>query len=202
VTVPDKPLLPVSRQVVARLYSREPVGLSQVARRIREAKAPVIIAGMGVRWDRAYPQLERLAERLGAPVFTTPKVKGAIPEKHPYSAGVFIGGKLELDILGRADLIVGVGLDPADMLAKPWRYRQPIISIDRVSNYNEIFHAEAELETAMALVVAPVIVVMSDRALSQIKIKQEKKGLRTVGTEFQGADYARVAEAFGARGSR
>ncbi len=329
-TVPDKPLPPVSKQVMVRVYSQEPVGLSQVARRIREAKAPVIIAGMGVRWDRAYTQLERLAERLGAPVFTTPKVKGAIPENHPYSAGVFIGGKLELDILGRADLIVGVGLDPADMLAKPWRYRQPMISIDRVSNYNEIFHAEtelvgnvaeilamlieslpaeprwddtvcpayrrkvhdtlamptqglapyrvsditreltpedvilttdagaskllisqiwrsyrpnsvlmsnplgtmgfgvpsaiaaklvcpdrkvvclcgdggfgmrlSELETAMALGVAPVMVVMSDRALSQIKIKQEKKGLRTVGTEFRGADYARVAEAFGARG--
>ena len=33
----------------------------------------------------------------------------------------FIGGKLELDILGKADLIIGVGLDPADMLAKPWK---------------------------------------------------------------------------------
>ncbi len=328
--VADKPLLPVSKQVTARLYSQEPIGLSQVVRRIREARAPVIIAGMGVRWDNAYPQLQALAERLGAPVFTTPKVKGAIPENHPYSAGVFIGGKLELDILGRADLIVGVGLDPADMLAKPWKYRQPMISIDRVANYNEVFHAEtelvgnvaeilamlmeslpaetkwdssvcatyrkkvqdalaipvdglapyrvsditreltpddvilttdagasklllsqiwrsyrpnsvfmsnplgtmgfglpsaiaaqllcpdrkvvclcgdggfgmrlSELETAVDLGVAPVIVVMSDRSLSQIRIKQGKKGLRAIGTDFKGANYAAVAEAFGARG--
>jgi acetolactate synthase I/II/III large subunit len=50
-----------------------------------------------------------------------------------------------MEILGKADLIIGVGLDPADMLAKPWRYSQPLIAIDRVSNTNEIYHAEMEL---------------------------------------------------------
>ncbi len=59
-----------------------------------------------------------------------------------------------------------------------------------------------ELETAIAIGVAPVIVVLADRALSQIKIKQEKKGIRTVGTEFRGMDYAKLAEAFGANGVR
>ena len=328
--VPERPLPPVSKQVATRIYAQEPVGFAQILQRLRSSRAPAIIAGMGVRWDGAYPQLRSLAERLGAPVFTTPKVKGALPENHPYSAGVFIGGKLEMEILGKADLIVGVGLDPADMLAKPWKYRQPMIAIDRVPNCNEIFHAEAELvgnvaqivgmlaeslpaeprwdesvcpayrkmvydalalptkglapyrvsditreltpddvilttdvgaaklllsqiwrsyrpnsvlmsnplgtmgfgipsaiaaklfcpqrpvvclcgdggfgmrlselETAMALGVAPVIVVLSDRALSQIKLKQEKKGLRVVGTEFRGLDYVKLAEAFGARG--
>ncbi len=53
-------------------------------------------------------------------------------------------GKI-LDILGKTDLLIGVGLDPADMLAKPWKYSQPMITIDRVSNYNEIYHAEMEL---------------------------------------------------------
>ena len=328
--VADKPLPPVSKQVLARLYAGEPAGLERVVRRIREAKAPAIIAGMGVRWDGAYAELKALAERIGAPVFCTPKAKGALPENHPYSAGVFIGGKLELDILERADLIIGVGLDPADMLAKPWRYSQPLIAIDRVSNYNEIYHAEmelvgniaeiltmlagalpadhkwgenvapsyrkrvydalalptqglapfrvsditreltaadvilttdvgasklllsqiwrpyepnsvlmsnalgtmgcaipaaiaaklvfpnrqvvslcgdggfvmrmGELQTATELGVAPVIVVLKDQALSQIKLKQVKKGLAVVGTEFRGPNYVKIAEAFGGRG--
>ncbi|MDI6809812.1 MAG: thiamine pyrophosphate-binding protein [Candidatus Eisenbacteria bacterium] len=328
--VADKLFPLVSKQVMARLYSEEPAGFSQVVGRIREAKAPVIIAGMGVRWDSAYLELRALAERIGAPVFCTPKAKGALPENHPYSAGVFIGGKLEMDILGKADLIIGVGLDPADMLAKPWKYSQPIIAIDRVTNYNEIYHAEmelvgniaeiltmlsgslpaehkwdervapayrkkvydalalpaqglalfrvsditreitsedviltmdvgasklllsqiwrpyqpnsvlmsnplgtmgfgvpsaiaakltfpirqvvslcgdggfsmrmAELQTAMQLGVAPVIVVLSDQALSQIRIKQVKKGLAVVGTEFRAPDYIKIAEAFGGRG--
>ena len=58
----------------------------------------------------------------------------------------------------------------------------------------------AELQTAMQLGVAPVIVVLSDQALSQIKIKQIKKGLSVVGTEFRAPDYVRIAEAFGGRG--
>jgi acetolactate synthase-1/2/3 large subunit len=58
----------------------------------------------------------------------------------------------------------------------------------------------AELQTAMELGVSPVIVVLNDRALSQIKIKQLKKGLAVVGTEFRGANYVKIAEAFGGRG--
>ena len=330
-SVAEKPLLPITKQVLTRLYAEEPAGFSRVVDRIREAKAPVIIAGMGLRWDKAYPQLRAIAERIGAPVFCTPKVKGALPENHPYSAGVFIGGKLEMEILGKADLIIGVGLDPADMLAKPWKYSQPLIAIDRVSNANEIYHAEmelvgniaeilsmlidslpldhkwddsvapayrkkvydalalptaglapfrvcditrelttddvilttnvgaaklllsqiwrpyqpnsvlmsnplgtmgcaipsaiaaklifpnrqvvslcgdggfwmrmAELQTAMELGVAPVIVVLNDQALSQIKIKQLKKRLAVVGTEFRGANYTKIAEAFGGKGT-
>lgn len=328
--VAEKPLHLVSKQVLTRLYSEAPEGLTRVVARIREAKAPVIIAGMGLRWDKAYPELRGFAERIGAPVFCTPKVKGALPENHPYSAGVFIGGKLEMDIIGKADRIIGVGLDPADMLAKPWKYSQPLIVIDRVTNTNEIYHAEmelvgnigeiltmltdalpaehkwdesiapayrskvydtlalatqglapfrvsditrkltaddvilttdvgaaklllsqiwrpyqpnsvlmsnplgtmgcaipaaiaaklifpnrqvvslcgdggfwmriAELQTAMELGVAPVIVVLNDQALSQIKIKQLKKGLAVVGTEFRGANYVKIAEAFGGKG--
>jgi acetolactate synthase-1/2/3 large subunit len=58
----------------------------------------------------------------------------------------------------------------------------------------------AELQTAMQLGVAPVIVVLSDQALSQIKIKQTKKRLAVVGTEFRAPDYVRIAGAFGGSG--
>jgi len=326
--VAERPVPPVTRRVMARLYAGEPDGLGQAVDRIRAAKAPAIIVGMGIRWENAYLQLRTLAERIGAPVFCTPKVKGALPENHPYSAGVFIGGKLEMEILGRADLIIGIGLDPADMLAKPWRYPQPIIAIDRVPNRDEIFHAEMELvgnvaeilsmlaqslpaerkwdesvapsyrqrvydalalptrglapyrvsditreltsddvilttdvgasklllsqiwkpyrpasvlmsnplgtmgcavpsaiaaklvfpnrqvislcgdggfamrlpelATAVQQGASPVIVVMRDEALSQIRIKQQKKGLATVGTAFKAPDYVKIAEGFGA----
>ena len=58
----------------------------------------------------------------------------------------------------------------------------------------------AELQTAMQLGGAPVIVVLSDQVLNQIKIKQVKKNLAVVGTEFKGAEYDKLAEAFGGRG--
>ena len=48
---------------------------------------------------------------------------------------------------------------------------------------------------------APVIVVLNDQALSQVKIKQLNKRLAVVGTEFRGANYVKIAEASGARGT-
>jgi acetolactate synthase-1/2/3 large subunit len=58
-----------------------------------------------------------------------------------------------------------------------------------------------EMQTAMELGVAPVIVVLSDQALSQIKLKQVKKELAVVGTEFRSPNYVKIAEAFGGLGT-
>ena len=52
------------------------------------ADAPVIIAGGGVRSADASEELRAFAERYDAPVLTTYKGKGVIPEDHPLSAGV------------------------------------------------------------------------------------------------------------------
>jgi acetolactate synthase-1/2/3 large subunit len=51
-------------------------------------KRPLLLAGGGVLSAEAGPLLVRLAERLGAPVFTTAMGKGAIPGDHPLSAGL------------------------------------------------------------------------------------------------------------------
>jgi len=54
--------------------------------RIRQAKRPAIIVGYGARDSMG--ALIALAERLRAPVLTTFKAKGQIPDHHPLAAGV------------------------------------------------------------------------------------------------------------------
>src|SRR5262245_15630751 len=49
---------------------------------------PLILAGGGVIAANASAVLVQLAERLGAPVFTTPMGKGVIPGDHPLAAGL------------------------------------------------------------------------------------------------------------------
>src|SRR5262245_26900934 len=57
--------------------------LKGVLEAIGRAKRPILLAGLGVFWADAAAAFVRFAERLGAPVLTTSKCKGAIPEDHP-----------------------------------------------------------------------------------------------------------------------
>jgi acetolactate synthase I/II/III large subunit len=65
------------------------------------------------------------------PAMVTYKAKGVVADDDPHFAGVFSNGAIERAILDRADLFVGVGLDPVELLPRPWTHRQPIVSIAR-----------------------------------------------------------------------
>jgi acetolactate synthase-1/2/3 large subunit len=68
-------------------------------------------------------------EHLGSPVLTTRKAKGVVPEDHPLAAGVFTGGRLEQDLLAKADGVLAVGLDPVELLPQPWKGGQPVVAL-------------------------------------------------------------------------
>jgi len=80
---------------------------------LQAADDPVVIAGGGVRTAEATAELRAVAERLDAPVVTTYKGKGTLPEAHPLSAGVFCGATSpELEALvADADAAIAVGTD-------------------------------------------------------------------------------------------
>jgi acetolactate synthase-1/2/3 large subunit len=106
---------------------------------------PIILAGLGVLWDRASLQLTRLAEKLGAPVLTTSKCKGVISEDHPLRAGCIIGGVIERKLVSEADLIVTVGLDAIELQPKPWPYNAPVLSISSVPDTNGVVPVTLEV---------------------------------------------------------
>jgi pyruvate oxidase len=77
--------------------------------RLRAAERPVIIAGNGAR--SFADQIVALAEHLDAPVITTFKAKGLIPDDHPLACGVL--GRSGIPVasihMGRADCILALG---------------------------------------------------------------------------------------------
>jgi len=89
----------------------DPRGVAEVAAALVGAERPVIYAGQGVHYARAWPQLKELAELLEAPVTTSLQGKSAFPETHPLSLGS--GGrsisKQLHEFLNKADLIFGIG---------------------------------------------------------------------------------------------
>ena len=103
-----------------------------------KAKRPVLIAGLGVYWCGASVEFVEFAERLGAPVFTTTKCKGLIPEDHPLRAGCIIGGLIERKLVMEADLIITVGLDAVELQPKPWPYTLPVLSLASVPSMDAI----------------------------------------------------------------
>lgn len=118
---------------------------------ISKASKPIILAGLGIYWDKASAELVALAERLGAPVLTTTKCKGVIPEDHELSAGCIIGGLIERELVMQSDLIITIGLDIVELQPKPWPYTIPVLSLANVPTLNGLIPFDFEMVGDMKL---------------------------------------------------
>ncbi|MDB5371488.1 MAG: ilvI 2 [Belnapia sp.] len=96
---------------LATRYGPDPAEVKKAAAMLAAAKRPVLYAGTGVHWARAWPQLKALAELLAAPVTSSLGGKSSFNEDHPLSLG---SGGLAVPapvrhFLDRADVIFGIG---------------------------------------------------------------------------------------------
>src|SRR6516165_1129818 len=112
---------------------------------LRRAHRPVLLVGLGVYWCKAAAELVMFAEKLGAPVLTTTKCKGVIPEDHPLRAGCIIGGLIERELVTQADLIIAVGLDAVELQPKPWPYTLPVMSLASFPSLDAFVPADPEI---------------------------------------------------------
>ena len=89
----------------------DPASVNDVAAVLARAERPVIYAGQGVHYAKAWDALKTLAETWQIPVTTSLEGKSAFPEDHPLALGS--GGraipKPVHDFLQDADVILGVG---------------------------------------------------------------------------------------------
>ena len=92
------------------------------------SRRPLVIAGLGIGTASEAARLRALCERRGMPALVTYKAKGVVPDTHPSFAGVFTHAALEEPFVRSADLIVAVGLDPVELLPRPWTYPQPVVA--------------------------------------------------------------------------
>ena len=89
----------------------DPAVVAEAAQVLAAAERPVIYAGQGVHWAKAWDELKALAEAWNIPVTTSIEGKSAFPETHPLSLGS--GGRANprpvKRFLADADVILGVG---------------------------------------------------------------------------------------------
>ena len=100
---------------------------SFLARALRRARRPVLMLGAGAI-GRTAAIRAALAGR-GLPALHTYRARGIIPDSAAEAAGLVTGGTMEWPLLSAADLIIGLGVDEAEMIPAPWDYAARTILI-------------------------------------------------------------------------
>ena len=106
-------VLPDYRPLPTVVPVPESKDVERFAKRLMEARAPVLAAGKGVIRKGAMQELSDLAVKLQAPVVFAQDAIGVIAEDHPFFAGHFSHHRSYpscAEALKRADLVLGVGL--------------------------------------------------------------------------------------------
>jgi len=118
---------PEGRVSVTKMAPDEGV-LKDALSLVGESKRPIIIVGYGAR--DAMDQVIEMAEQLNAPVLTTFKAKGQIPDSHPLAGGVLgrSGTMLASWFMNECDLILALGASFSNHTGIT--EKRPIIQVD------------------------------------------------------------------------
>jgi acetolactate synthase-1/2/3 large subunit len=165
--ISEPPLVP---NIVPLAVDR--ASLAAPLRMLESARRPILLAGLGVLWSKASKELVALAEKIGAPVLTTTKCKGAIPEDHPLRAGCIIGGLIERELVNQADLIVTVGLDAIELQPKPWPYTLPVLALSATPSLDAVVPAAAEIVSDLKPLLAGLAEWASERCWGESAARQ------------------------------
>ena len=95
-------------------------GRALLAEAVTGARRPVVLLGTG-----AIPRTAAVREALdgrGIPALHTYRARGVLPDSGGEAAGLVTGGTMEWPLLSAADLIVGLGVDEAEMIPARWDY--------------------------------------------------------------------------------
>lgn len=148
---PDPRLLGPTTILTPSVGAGDPAILT-LAQRLSKADRPMILAGFEAARAKAGRHVLRLAEAIGAPVLTTYKGKGVIPETHPLSLGGAglspLADAIMLDLMRRADLILMIGYDPIEMRLgwlDPVMEPERIVEITSAAPDHAMHHAATRL---------------------------------------------------------
>ncbi len=92
-----------------------------------QARKPLLIVGLGARGTEDAAAIRAFCDRCSVPTMVTYKAKGVVPDDHPWFAGVFTNGAIEQAVIDECDLLIGIGLDPVELIPRAWKHKQPIV---------------------------------------------------------------------------
>lgn len=158
----------------------KPEQIYEAVKILLNSERPVILAGGGIRWAKAYKELIEVAEMLQAPVATTLMGKGAFPEVHPLSLGcVGMHGNPEAyEVIQEADALLVVGARFSDRTTS---------KLDEFARDAKIIHVDID-PAEIGKLKRPTIGIVSsaDKALKMIL-----EGMRVVAEKIHRSEWLR-----------
>ena len=91
------------------------------------ARKPLLLVGLGARRPPDAAAIRSLCAARNIPAMVTYKAKGVMPDDHPWFAGVFTNATIEQPVIDECDLLIGMGLDPVELIPRAWKREQPIV---------------------------------------------------------------------------
>lgn len=127
------PPTPRSGRIGADTMGPPHTELDRAVDMLAAADRPTIVLGSGARHHRA--QVLTLAEQLDAPVMTTFKAKGAIPDDHPLACGVLgrSGTPVAAAMMGRSDVLLVLGASFSNHTGISTRKQLIQVDFDRIT---------------------------------------------------------------------
>jgi acetolactate synthase-1/2/3 large subunit len=103
---------PAAQRHGARVYGADdlraagdPRSIERAVEILRAAERPLIVAGDGIFWSGAAPELREFAELSGIPVYARRTGQGALPEDHPLA----VRAVWKKPFTGRTDAVLAIG---------------------------------------------------------------------------------------------
>ena len=125
---------PIFSRIPAYRPTPEPEAVQQVARALRVAERPVIVAGGGVTASGAGADVVALAERLQIPVAASLNGKATLLETHPLNVGVV--GRYSRwcanRVVSEADLVLYIGSSTGELVTHGWTVPGPGASVIQI----------------------------------------------------------------------
>jgi acetolactate synthase-1/2/3 large subunit len=101
--------------------------LAPLTAALRQARRPVLLLGAHAVAHTA--AIRAAVAGRGIPALHTYRARGILPDSAGEAAGLVTGGTMEWPLLTQADLIIGLGLDEAEMIPAAWDYAAPTVLV-------------------------------------------------------------------------
>lgn len=101
--------------------------LAPLATALRQARRPVLLLGAHAIAHTA--AIRAAVAGRGIPALHTYRARGIVPDSAAEAGGLVTGGTTEWPLLAHADLIIGLGVDEAEMIPADWAYAAPTLLV-------------------------------------------------------------------------